>query len=121
MQCATQSSTFSIHYALSSAFPCSFFWLWSLMPKPLARARYGEGTFTGCDVIENARALFTNIEKTSDAPSTCGTIRNTVSIYVKEVETLLVVGGRITIHLVKILADGMPEQYVATFIKLEDM
>jgi hypothetical protein len=79
-----------------------------------------QGRFIGCDSLEDARAFFGGVEKVSNEPSTCGMVQ-AVSIYIKEVETLSIEKGKVTIHLVTVLIEGAPPQYVATFTKLEDM
>jgi len=80
------------------------------------------GNFIGCDTIEDARAFFGNVGKASEGSSTCGKIEGGISMYIKEIETLTVEGGKVTLHEVRLLnVVGYPVQIVATFTKMEDL
>lgn len=90
--------------------------------KAFEEGEIRQGTFFGCDDIADARAFFGGISKASQAPTTCGKIEGGISMYIKEIETLTVDGGKVTLHAVKLLnVVGYPVQIVATFTKLEDM
>lgn len=90
--------------------------------KAFQEGEIRQGTFIGCDDIADARAFFGGISKASQAPTTCGKIEGGISMYIKEIETLTIDGGKVTLHAVKLLnVVGYPVQIVATFTKLEDM
>lgn len=80
-----------------------------------------QGTFIGCDTLEDAQAYFHGVKKASDQASTCGTIRNAETVYIREVASATFEDRKITIHLVKVRIDGIPDQYVATSTKLTEM